>query len=213
MFWHLVGHSLTHYIKNKGYLIQIYGAFVIIAALYAHHFSMDPLLQQRIAYAVIWINMMLAFLLSLPMLYQKDAEEGLLEQWIILPQSLEITILAKWVGHWLAVMIPIILFIPLTSLMLHVPEAEIINLCISVLVGSVAMLAVGSVGAAATAGKQMKSEVIILMIMPFYFPILVFGVSAVDMSVSIGWTVLLGVSGFISPLSLYTSAALLRSRV
>lgn len=211
MFWQILKYSITSYIRNKQELVYIYGSFVVVLVLYAHNFSMSASLQQAIASTVIWVNLMISFMLSLPLLFQREAEEGILDQWILLPQHLSFTVLAKWIGYWLSVILPIMLLIPVLSVFLHIPDDRLPDLCIGLLVGSVAMLAIGSIGASATVNMGIKSEVLILLIFPFYLPILLFGASIVEIQGVVSLYVIAALAVVLTPLSLIITTHLLRS--
>ena len=211
MFWQILKYTVTSYIRNKQELIYIYGSFVVVIVLYAHNFSMSASLQQAIASTVIWVNLMISFMLSLPLLFQREAEEGILDQWILLPQHLSFTVLAKWIGYWISVIFPIMLLIPVLSVFLHIPDERLLNLCAGLLVGSVAMLAIGSIGASATVNMGIKSEVLILLIFPFYLPILLFGASIVEVQGVVSSYVIAALAAVLTPLSLVITTHLLRS--
>lgn len=211
MFWQILKYSIQSYIRNKQELVYIYGSFVIVIVLYAHNFSMNSMLQQSIASTVIWVNLMISFMLSLPLLFQRDAEEGILDQWLILPQALEFTVLAKWLGYWICVIMPIVLLIPIMSIFLHIPDNKIPELCTGLAVGSIAMLSIGSIGAAATVNAGIKSEVLIMIVFPFYLPILLFGASIIEIDGVVGLTVLMVLAGILTPLSLIISTYLLKN--
>jgi|GEM_PF-3151859 len=211
MFWQILKYTVTSYIRNKQELIYIYGSFVVVIVLYAHNFSMSASLQQAIASTVIWVNLMISFMLSLPLLFQREAEEGILDQWILLPQHLSFTVLAKWIGYWISVIFPIMLLIPVLSVFLHIPDERLLNLCVGLLVGSVAMLAIGSIGASATVNMGIKSEVLIMLIFPFYLPILLFGASIVEVQGVVSTYVIAALAAVLTPLSLVITTHLLRS--
>lgn len=211
MFYNLLRHSLISYLRNKGELFYIYASFLVIVVLYAHYFSPDPELQRQVGSAVIWINMMLAFMLSLPLLFQREAEQGTLEQWLLLPQPLWLTLLSKYISHWIVVIFPILLLIPFMALLMNIPTNHIPNLCGGVLLGSISMLSIGSIGSAATLGREVKPEILILLVLPFYLPILLFGVTTAEFDAPLGWSVLAGLSVIIAPFSLYLSSALIKN--
>ena len=70
-----------------------------------------------IAPGVFWVGVLLACLLSLDRIFQLDIEDGTLEVLSISPLPIEGTILAKTLAHWLTTCLPLILLVPIVSIL------------------------------------------------------------------------------------------------
>jgi heme exporter protein B len=129
-------------------------------------------------------------------LFAGDFEDGSLEQLAIAPQPLALSSLAQTLAHWLLSGVTLSLAAPLFGLMLGLPVAAMPTLMFSLLLGSLCLALVGSVGAALTVGIRRGGLLLSLLVIPLYVPVLIFGVSAVSEAIIDGsparWLALLG---------------------
>lgn len=133
-----------------------------------------------LAPGMLWVMALLATLLSLDGLFRSDFEDGSLEQLLIAPQPLYFAVLAKILAHWLTTGLPLILLAPLLGLMLALPAAGFVPLCLSLLIGTACMSLIGAAGAALTTSIGRGGLLLSLIVMPFYIPVLIFGTSLVE---------------------------------
>ena len=136
-----------------------------------------------IAPGIIWITALLATLLTLDGMFKDDFADGSLFQIILSPQPLWLLVLAKVLAHWLVAGLPITLVAPLLALMLALPDAGYIPMVIGLAIGTACFSMVGAVGAALTVALQRGGVLLSLIVMPLYFPVLIFGASAVHRAV------------------------------
>lgn len=136
-----------------------------------------------LASGLVWVVALLACMLSTDAMFKSDFDDGSLEQWLLSPQSSYVLVLAKIVAHWLATGVPIALVSPILAIFLALPEGGYWPLFTSLLVGSVALSAIGAVGAALTVGLRRGGLLVSLLVLPLYVPLLIFGVSLVDAAV------------------------------
>ena len=61
----------------------------------------------------IWISIALSILLTLDRVFNSDYEDGNLDTIILTQQSLELIVCSKFISHWIANCIPIIIVIPI----------------------------------------------------------------------------------------------------
>lgn len=129
---------------------------------------------------ILWIVALLSALLSMDTLFRGDFDDGSLEQLLLAPQPLYFSVNAYLIVHWLLSGVVLALVSPLFALMLSMPVQGIATLMLSLLLGSGVMTVLGAVGAALTVGLRRGGVLIALLITPFYMPVLIFGVGAVD---------------------------------
>ncbi len=132
-----------------------------------------------LAPGILWVMALLATLLSLDGLFRSDFDDGALEQCLVSPSLLYLTVLAKVLAHWLVTGLPLTLMSPLLGLMLALPEGGYWVLCLSLMIGTITMSLIGSVGAALTVSLRRGGLLLSLIVMPLYIPVLIFGASAV----------------------------------
>jgi len=192
--------------------------FIIAGALFPLGIGPEPGVLARIAGGVIWVNALLAVLLSLDRLFQQDYEDGSLELLVLSPAPLEMTVLAKAAAHWLTTGLPLIAASPVLAILLNLPAEGYGVLLAAMLLGTPSLSLIGAVGAALSLGARRGGVLMSLLVLPLYIPVLIFGVAAVDAAI-LGLTVrphLLFLGAILAaalPLAPWTAAAALRQAV
>jgi len=152
--------------------------FLIVLSIVPFGIGPDLNLLTRIAPGMLWVALLLSALLTLDRLFQADQEDGTLDLLVMAPQPLELTVLAKAVSHWLTTGLPLVVAAPILGLMLNLPLEGMLPLMGAMLIGSPALSLLGAVGAALAVGVRRGGLLISLLVLPFYVPVLIFGVSA-----------------------------------
>ena len=179
VFLAVIGRDLLLARRQGGASLLAVGFFVLVVMLFPFALGPDKTALATIAPGVIWVAALLATLLSLDRLFQADFEDGSLDVLVLAPQPLFLTVLAKVTAHWLVTGLPLILAVPVASLMMNLGPDAIAPLVISLLVGTPALSLIGAVGAALTAGIRRGGVLVPLLVLPLYIPTLIFGVAAV----------------------------------
>lgn len=192
--------------------------FIIAGTLFPLGVGPEPGVLARIASGVIWVNAMLAVLLSLDRMFQQDYEDGSLDLLVLSPTPLEVTVLAKATAHWLTTGLPLIAASPILAIFLNMPADGYWVLLAAMALGTPSLSLIGAVGASLSLGARRGGVLISLLVLPLYIPILIFGVAAVDAAI-LGLTVrphLLFLGAILAaalPLAPWTAAAALRQAV
>lgn len=152
--------------------------FLIVLSVVPFGIGPDINLLTRIAPGMLWVALLLSALLTLDRLFQADQEDGTLDLLVLAPQPLELAVLAKAVSHWLTTGLPLVVAAPILGLMLNLPLDGMLPLMGAMLIGSPALSLLGAVGAALAVGVRRGGLLISLLVLPFYVPVLIFGVSA-----------------------------------
>lgn len=153
--------------------------FVIVVSLFPLGVSPEKAFLSTAAAGVVWVAALLATLLSLDGLFRADYEDGALEQMLLSPQPLFMLVLAKVIAHWLVTGVPLILLSPVLGLMLHLDQAVLGIMMLTLLIGTPVLSLIGAIGAALTVGLRVGGVLISLLILPLYIPVLIFGTGAV----------------------------------
>lgn len=132
----------------------------------------------------LWVAAALAALLSLDRLFQADAEDGSLDQFALGPLPLEAVVLAKCLAHWLTTGLPLSVAAPVLALLLNMPAAGYVPLCLSLLIGSPVFSLVGAIGAALTAGLRRGGLLLSLVVLPLFIPTVIFGAGAITTAIN-----------------------------
>ena len=154
------------------------GFFVLVAVLLPLGVGRDLALLAQLAPGLIWLAACLAALLSLDRLFQADAEDGSLDQFMFADAPLTVLVLAKAAAHWVTTGLPLTLAAPVLALLLNLPMDQWLPLVVALLVGTPALSLIGTIGAALTAGLRRGGLLLSLLTLPLYVPVLIFGAAA-----------------------------------
>ena len=179
--------------------------YIIIVTLFT--FDLGPQSMREHAGAVMCVGLLLSSITALPLFYERDFEDGTLEQFLLQPVMLETLVLAKICGQWLANIAPILVLSPLLAVMSNLDSGQILHVMKLLVLASPTIISMGSIVAALTLGAKHGGLLQPLVVMPFYIPVLIFAASAEEK----GSIMFLSGMLFASlPLSCFISAALIR---
>ena len=157
--------------------------FAMVVALFPLGLGPAPDQLAGFAPGILWIIALLSNLLTSDAVFRSDFEDGSLEQLLLAPQPLFISVLAYIGAHWLITGLLLALVSPVFALMLNLPGSATGALVLSLLLGTGVLSLVGCIGAALTVGLKRGGMLISLLILPFYMPVLIFGSAAVQNAV------------------------------
>jgi heme exporter protein B len=158
------------------------GLLFFLATVSVFPFGVGPDLNllARIGPAILWITALLATLLGLDRLFQDDRDDGSLDLLVLAPLSLELQVLAKAIGHWVATGLPLVVIAPLLGLFLNLDPRALLAVTVTLLVGTPALTLIGTIGSALMVALRRGGMLISVLILPFTIPILIFGVLATN---------------------------------
>lgn len=154
--------------------------FLIVVTLFSLSIGPEPQLLARIAPGIVWVAALLASLLSLERLFKDDFLDGSLEQLVLMPAPLTLTVLAKVVAHWLLTGLPLLILSPLVALLLSFNVATWQAVALTLLLGTPTLSFIGAIGVALTVGLRKGGVLLSLLVLPLYIPVLIFATSAID---------------------------------
>ncbi len=137
-----------------------------------------------IAPGVLWLGALLACLLSLDRIFQLDWEDGTLYLIATSPVPLEGLALMKATAHWITTGLPLVAAAPVLGVLLNLPGAAYPWLIASLALGTPALSAIGTFGAALTVGIKRGGLLLSLLVLPLYVPTLIFGALTVTRAVA-----------------------------
>jgi heme exporter protein B len=115
-------------------------------------------------------------------LFRADAEDGSLEQLLLSPVPVTITVLAKVTAHWLVTVVPLIVVLPVFSLSFYLPADILPVMALALLLATPTISVLVAIGAALTVGLRRGGSIVGLLVLPLTAPLLIFGTRAVDLS-------------------------------
>ena len=172
MFWLVFTQTIKLAFRKGGGAFGACAFYVIVATLFT--FAIGPEGMKNHAGAVLCVAMLLAIITTLPLMFERDYEDGTLEQYLLQPVMLELLVLAKIIGQWFAHIMPMLIISPLLALMADVDSEQALQNLSRLLLASPTMVMIGAIGAALTLGSKRGGLLQALIVMPLYIPVLIF---------------------------------------
>lgn len=174
----IVGQTVRLSLKSGGGALV--GLIFFLAVVTVVPFAVGPDLNllSRIGPAVLWIGALLATLLGLDRLFQDDRDDGSLDLLALSGVPLEMIVLAKALGHWLATGLPLAVAAPVLGLLLGVELLPLGAVLLTLLAGTPGLTLIGTIGATLMTALGRGGLLVAVLVLPFAIPVLVFGVSA-----------------------------------
>ena len=191
------------------------GFFLILAVLVPLGVGPEPGLLGRIAPGILWVGALLACLLSLDRIFALDWEDGSLDLLATAPIPMEGVVAIKAAAHWITTGLPLTLAAPILGVLLNLPPAGYGWLVLSLALGTPALSAIGTFGAALTVGLRRGGLLLSLLVLPLYVPTLIYGTElarrgAEGLAVATPLALLAGITLGAAALLPFASAAAIR---
>jgi heme exporter protein B len=180
----LIARDLRLALRRSGDTLQPLGFFLVVTALFP--LALDPQLSllRDIAPAAVWVGALLSSLLALDLLFREDAQDGALEQLALCGLPFQGLLLAKIAVHWLLTGLPLVLIAPLAAIALGAPYEATPGILAAVLLGTLALSLLGSVGAGLTMSLKRNGSLLALLVLPLAVPVLIFGARATVLAIA-----------------------------
>ncbi len=205
MFSLILRQTVMHAFRKGGGAFGAMAFYIIIVTILT--FALGPDLMAAHAGAAMTVALLLSSLIALPLFYERDYEDGTLEQYLLQPVMLELLALAKILGQWLAVALPILIISPLMGIVSGLNTEHMAQALLLLLLASPSVIAINSMAAALTLGQRRGGLLQALITLPLYIPILIFAASLGGQAALL---FLLAMLLALLPLSCWASAALIR---
>lgn len=185
VLYRILARDIKVALRRQSDVAAVFFFFIIAASLFPLGSGADPKLLKAMAPSVLWVTALLSCMLSLSRMYASDHADGTLEQMMLSNQPTVLIVLMKILAHWMLSGLPLVFVAPLIGLQFNLSAVELQVLAVSLLMGTLALSLIGSIGAALTLGIRGTGVLIAILVLPLYIPVLVFGAGAVN-AVSIG---------------------------
>jgi heme exporter protein B len=185
VLYRILARDIKVALRRQSDVAAVFFFFIIAASLFPLGSGADPKLLKAMAPSVLWVTALLSCMLSLSRMYASDHADGTLEQMMLSNQPTVLIVLMKILAHWMLSGLPLVFVAPLIGLQFNLSATELQVLAVSLLMGTLALSLIGSIGAALTLGIRGTGVLIAILVLPLYIPVLVFGAGAVN-AVSIG---------------------------
>jgi heme exporter protein B len=169
--------------REGGAIGTALGFYLVVIVVTALGVGPDPKFLAGIAPGMLWVTLLLAALLSADRMFHNDYEDGALDVLVTGPLPLELVAAIKSFAHWLATVVPLVLLAPVLGFLLNLPVAAWPLLVLSMIAGTPAVSFLASIGASLTLGLRRGGPLLALIVLPFYLPVLIFGVATASAAI------------------------------
>jgi heme exporter protein B len=156
--------------------------YVVVTAMFPLALSPTVAQLQAIGTGILWIAALLSSLLALDGLFRSDADDGSMEQLLMVPAPFVIVVLGKISAHWIVSGIPLVVLVPLVALSFQLPPDAIPVLIAALFLATPTISVLVAIGAALTVSLRSGSSIIGLLVLPLCSPLLIFGTRATDLA-------------------------------
>lgn len=132
--------------------------------------------NNKVLVSIIWITLLFTSILSLDNLFKRDHSEGTLAVALLHSDAIVSIVVSKLLVHWIFTGLPITLLAPVVGLILGMQVDHVSMLGISLLVGTPTITLLGALVAALLVGLGRGGELLTVLILPLYIPVLLFGI-------------------------------------
>ena len=170
--------------REGGAIGTALGFYLVVIVITPLGLGPDLNLLAHIAPGMLWLALLLAALLSADRIFHNDYEDGALDVLTTGPLPLSLVAAIKSLAHWLTTVVPLALLVPLLGLLLNLPLAASPLLVLAMLVGTPAVSFIAAIGASLTLGLRRSGLLLALLVLPFYVPVLIFGVATASTAIT-----------------------------
>ena len=154
--------------------------FIAVAMLFPFAVGPAPELLERTGGGVIWVAALLASILPLDRLLQRDVERGFFDQLFLRGIAEELVVAVRLLAHWLSFGPPLMLAAIPAAALLGLDAATLRTVELGLLAGTPGLAAIGLIIAALTVGMRAGAALAGLLLIPLAVPLLVFGAGALS---------------------------------
>lgn len=181
----IVKKECSLYFRNLNNIFLPLIFFFLIISIFPLVLGPEKILFDKIIPGVIWITSILTTLLTSNNFFKDDYNNGIIEAYMTSESSVELILFLKIILCWIFTCFPIVIFIPLVSLLFEIPFQISLVILLTLIIGTPVLISIGIFGSALTLGLAKNNTLLPVIILPFYIPVLIFSASAIE-AVSVG---------------------------
>tara|TARA_Y200000002_G_C22676311_1_gene662235 strand:- start:1778 stop:2440 length:663 start_codon:yes stop_codon:yes gene_type:complete len=181
----IVQKELSIYFRNLNNIFLPLIFFFLIISIFPLVLGPEKKLFDKIIPGIIWITTILTTILTSNNFFKDDFNNGIIEIYLTSDSSIELILFLKIISSWFFTCLPIIVFIPLVSVLFNISFDSALVILATLVIGTPVLISIGIFGSALTMGLSKNNILIPVIVVPFYIPVLIFSASAIE-AVSIG---------------------------
>ena len=181
----IVQKEFSIYFRNLNNIFLPLIFFFLIISIFPLVLGPEKKLFDKIIPGIIWITTILTTILTSNNFFKDDFNNGVIEIYLTSDSSIELILFLKIISSWIFTCLPIIIFIPLVSVLFNISFDSALVILATLIIGTPILISIGIFGSALTMGLSKNNILIPVIVIPFYIPVLIFSASAIE-AVSIG---------------------------
>jgi heme exporter protein B len=194
-------HEIRLYFRRKTDIFNALVFFFLSMLLFPFGIGPEPEFLREVGIGIIWVAAIFSAMLGIPRIFEPDYNDGTLNQYRLLPYSVEIIVLAKIFANWAAFCWPLIILTPIAGHLFGLTLKESSQVAFALTLATPTFIMIGAVGSSLSLGSKTGRVMLALLVTPLYIPVLIFGVNAADALMVNHLTILAGLFLFFLPLS------------
>ena len=166
-------------IKSRSNLLVSLGFLLAFGVLAGMGLGAQALSQPKSGIGLLWLGLLLALHVSLHGQMQREEEQGILLQMQLLPMPLGALLMARHLGVWVAVLLPLVFCMPILGVIFGLDAALLQGAALCLLLGSWSYSLLQILAETMLLGASARSAGLsLLMTLPLGVPLLIFGTEA-----------------------------------
>jgi len=149
--------------------------FLMVVMLFPLSFPSDPVFLRKLLPGLVWIAVLFSFFLSAEHLFQQEDEDGVLEQWLLSSDPMQVRVRIKLCVHWMTHLLPLIVFSPILTILFDLSFYETGVLMLSLLCATPTLIALCAFSSVFGIGLKRQGLFTALILLPLTLPVIIFG--------------------------------------
>jgi heme exporter protein B len=168
-------------------VLAVLAFFLIVTFIFAFALSTDDILLKNAFPAIIFINAIMASILTIPDLIRRDYETKILEQIYLQSTSMQKIICSKILSHWISTGLILAIFSGLISFISGRDSQFSYQIFIAILFASPVISIIAVLTSTITLGVRSGGIIASIISIPLYIPLILFSISNIlDVSDEVG---------------------------
>ena len=157
--------------------------FILSVFIFLLSFSNDIKILQSYFHCVIWVVFLFSVVFSTEQFFESDFKDGSLKELITTGYSPLDIILSKFLGVLVMILLPILIIFPILIYVIDSNYFLYKSLIKSIILGGPSIILINLIGQILLANVKKNKILLFILIVPFYIPILIFGIGATELEI------------------------------
>lgn len=155
--------------------------FLVSIFIFVLSFSNDILNIKSYFHCIIWVVLLFNIVFSTEHFFEADYNDGSLKELLTLGYNVFDIILSKFLSILIMVLLPITIILPLLIYSIDTNYLFSASLIKTIILGSPSIILITLTGQILLANIRKNKILLFILIVPFYIPILIFGIGAIEL--------------------------------